>query len=69
MATLLYGAGLRLSECLALRVKDLEFGNYQVIVRGGKGAKDGRAPLPESLVVTLTGHLEVTHPHVAAKLR
>jgi len=40
MASLLYGAGLRLTECLRLRVKDLDFGYGQLIVRDGKGGKD-----------------------------
>ncbi|MEW5979286.1 MAG: phage integrase N-terminal SAM-like domain-containing protein [Acidobacteriota bacterium] len=40
MASLLYGAGLRLMECLRLRVKDLDFSYYQVVVRDGKGQKD-----------------------------
>lgn len=40
MAKLLYGRGLRLGECLDLRVKDVVFGNRQTLVRGGKGEKD-----------------------------
>ncbi len=58
VAALLYGAGIRLSECLDLRVKDVEFGSHQVIVRSGKGAKDRRAPLPTTLVPILTQHLD-----------
>jgi len=40
MARLLYGSGLRLMECLRLRVKDLDFGQRQIVVRDGKGMKD-----------------------------
>ena len=41
MAMLLYGSGLRLAECLRLRVKDIEFNYKQIIIRDGKGEKDG----------------------------
>lgn len=41
-ALLMYGAGLRLLECLRLRVKDIDFGLNVVMVRGGKGGKDRR---------------------------
>src|SRR5712692_1175370 len=57
MASLLYGAGLRLRECLKLRVKDVEFGYCQVIVRDGKGAKDRITMLPAALVEPLRNHL------------
>ena len=40
MASLLYGAGLRLMECLRLRVKDIDFSYHQLVVRDGKGQKD-----------------------------
>ncbi len=46
MANLLYGAGLRLTECVRLRVKDVDFGYDHITVRDGKGQKDrdwGRA--------------------------
>jgi integrase len=46
MAGLLYGSGLRLTECLRLRVKDIDFGYRQVTVRDGKGEKDWRTVLP-----------------------
>lgn len=58
MAKLLYGSGLRLSECLRLRVKDIDFANHQIIVRDGKGEKDRATVLPESLVPELKVHLE-----------
>lgn len=58
MAGLLYGSGLRLMECVRLRVKDLDFGYSQVTVRDGKGEKDCRTVLPESLAEPLGRHLE-----------
>jgi integron integrase len=58
MASLLYGAGLRLRECLKLRVKDVDFGYRQIVVRNGKGAKDRVTMLPASVVAPLRAHLE-----------
>lgn len=58
MAKILYGSGLRLSECLALRVKDVDFGNHQLIVRDGKGEKDRVSVLPDSIVPELQAHLQ-----------
>jgi integron integrase len=46
VATLLYGTGMRLLECLRLRVKDVEFGRNQIVVRDTKGGKDRLVPLP-----------------------
>ena len=57
MARLLYGSGLRLMECLRLRVKDLDFAQRAIIVRDGKGEKDRVTMLPESLVAPLQDHL------------
>ena len=57
MASLLYGAGLRLMECLRLRIKDIDFGYLQIIVRDGKGMKDRVTMLPVSLVQALQKHL------------
>ncbi|MEO8183223.1 MAG: integron integrase, partial [Deltaproteobacteria bacterium] len=57
MACLLYGSGLRLLECAALRVKDVDFGGGQVLVRRGKGQKDRVTLLPRSLVQPLQAHL------------
>lgn len=48
-AALMYGSGLRLMECLRLRVKDLDFSYNQIIVRSGKGGKDRVTPLPARL--------------------
>jgi integrase len=57
MAKLLYGSGLGLMECLRLRVKDVDFGNHQIIVRDGKGEKDRVTVLPDSLISALQVHL------------
>ena len=57
VASLLYGAGLRLMEALRLRVKDLDFGYQQIVVRDGKGAKDRVTMLPTSLRQSLKNHL------------
>jgi integron integrase len=57
MATLMYGAGLRLLECCRLRVKDVEFARRQIIVRQGKGDKDRVTLLPASIVPDLSRHL------------
>jgi integron integrase len=58
MASLLYGSGLRLTECLRLRVKDVDFGYGQILVRDGKGAKDRVTMLPQALIEPLKAHLE-----------
>ncbi|MDB5812142.1 MAG: integron integrase [Betaproteobacteria bacterium] len=57
MASLLYGAGLRLRECLSLRVKDLDFGYGQIFIRDGKGGKDRVTMLPSPVVEPLHAHL------------
>jgi integron integrase len=57
MAQLLYGAGLRLMECVRLRVKDLEFARAMIIVRDGKGQKDRVTMLPRSAASALQRHL------------
>jgi integron integrase len=57
MASLLYGAGLRLRECLTLRVKDVDFEYRQILVRDGKGAKDRVTMLPQAVVEPLRRHL------------
>jgi integron integrase len=57
-ATLMYGSGLRVSECVQLRVKDIDFDRAEIVVRSGKGDKDRRVPLPRLTVPALTVHLE-----------
>jgi len=57
MAMLIYGAGLRLQECLQLRVKDIDLEQSTLIVRSGKGDKDRRTILPETLKDNLIKHL------------
>ena len=57
MASLLYGAGLRLTECLKLRVKDVDFEYLQIVVRDGKGAKDRVTMLPRSVLEPLRHQL------------
>ena len=57
MASLLYGSGLRLMECLRLRVKDIDFGYDQIVVRDGKGQKDRVTVLPQALKAPLERHL------------
>jgi integrase len=56
---ILYGSGLRQTECLELRGKDLDFGQQQIIVRSGKGGKDRVTPMPQSLIEPLQEHLRI----------
>jgi integron integrase len=58
IGSLLYGAGLRVLECLRLRVHDLDFGRHEVLVRHGKGGKDRRTMLPAAAAPGLGAHLE-----------
>jgi integron integrase len=58
VAMLLYGSGLRILECLRLRVKDVDFAAHEIVVRGGKGDKDRLTMLPVSVEEQLRGHLE-----------
>jgi integron integrase len=58
MASLLYGAGLRLMECVRMRVKDIDFEYRQIAVRDGKGNKDRVTMLPEASLEPLKHHLE-----------
>jgi integron integrase len=57
MAQLLYGSGLRISECVRLRVKDVDFAQFQIVVRDGKGAKDRLTLLPTRLRPSLENQL------------
>jgi len=59
IATLLYGCGLRLIECLRLRVKDLDWDRHQLSVRQGKGRHDRVTTLPASARPALTAHMQV----------
>jgi integron integrase len=64
MASLLYGSGLRLMECLRLRVKDVDFSYHQITVRDGKGEKDRVTMLPFNVKEPLQQHLQdVKHLH------
>ena len=60
MAKLMYGSGLRLMECVRLRVKDVDFGQHQIIGRNGKGNKDRDTLLPDSLILLLQRQLHFT---------
>lgn len=58
LASVLYGTGMRLMECLRLRVKDVDFARGEITVRDGKGGKDRRTVLPRSLVEPLQVEIE-----------
>lgn len=58
LACLMYGAGLRVTECLRLRMKDLDFGLNQIVVRDGKGQKDRVTPLPALVIPALQQQIE-----------
>jgi integron integrase len=57
-AQVMYGGGLRVMECLRLRVKDIDFDNHQVIVRDGKGENDRFTILPDSVMEPMRQHLQ-----------
>jgi integron integrase len=69
VAALLYGAGLRLNECLELRVKDIDFARGQVVVRRGKGQKDRMTVLPAMARERLAAHLTAVKRQHEADLR
>jgi integron integrase len=58
MASLLYGAGLRLMECCRLRVKDMDFERFEILVRNGKGRKDRVTVLPAALAQPLRAQVD-----------
>lgn len=58
MASILYGTGLRLNECISLRVQDIDFDRSTITVRNGKGGKDRGTMLPAALVRPLQDHLK-----------
>lgn len=60
LASLLYGTGMRLMECIRLRVLDVDFGYQQIKVRNGKGGKDRVVPMPQYLISTLKQTIEKT---------
>jgi integron integrase len=57
VVSLLYGSGMRLGECLALRVKDIDLGRREILIRDAKGQKDRVTMLPDSLVPHLKAHM------------
>jgi integron integrase len=59
MARLLYGTGMRLMECVRLRVKDVDFSMRQIVVRDGKGGKDRVTMLPEKLIPPLQDQIRL----------
>lgn len=58
LASLLYGSGLRITECVRLRVKDIDFARNYIFVRDGKGEKDRITMLPKTLATSLQRHLQ-----------
>jgi len=58
VANLLYGSGLRLMECLRLRIKDIDYSSKKITVRSGKGDKDRITMLPEIVIAALQRHLQ-----------
>ncbi len=60
-ARIMYGTGLRLMECMGLRIQDIDFDRSEILVRGGKGDKDRVTMLPQSLKGPLQEHLEEVH--------
>ena len=66
VAMMLYGSGLRINEALRMRIKDVDFGMQQLVVRHGKGSKDRITLLPDRLIAPLQRQVAVaTHQHQA----
>jgi len=68
MASLMYGTGLRLMECVQLRVQDIDFGYRQITVHNGKGAKDRFVPLPDALMPSLQEQIRGSERLLASDL-
>jgi integron integrase len=68
-AMMMYGAGLRLLECLALRIKDIDFGYRQITVREGKGNKDRITVLPAAVEPRLKTHIDDVHAQYEKDLK
>jgi integron integrase len=66
---LMYGGGLRVGECVRLRVKDVDLDRFEILVRGGKGNKDRRVPLPRIALPSLRAHMERLKAGYHADLR
>ena len=58
MVQIMYGSGLRLMECLRLRIKDIDFENHRILVYDGKGGDDRVTMLPDSIITSLREHLQ-----------
>ena len=68
-ASLMYGSGLRLSECTSLRIKDVDFELAEILVRGGKGDKDRRVPLPRLAIRALRAQMDRVQKQFERDLR
>lgn len=66
---LMYGGGLRVTECLRIRVKDVDLDRREIVVREGKGGKDRRVPLAESCVRPMAARIERERRRMAADVR
>jgi integron integrase len=66
---LMYGGGLRVRECMTLRIKDVDLDRRELVVRGGKGGKDRRTALPDSCLVALRRQIERRRREIATDIR